>query len=302
MGGRTLFAALIAAAVLAAPASASAAERYLDPIFGDVAVTPDITYGSALNNRGEQQSLELDMYAPAGDVATDRPAVVFAHGGSFRNGVRNSGPIAAIAHGYARRGFVAFSIEYRLRPSGTPDSRSDQELITEAATGTSETIQQAQHDMQAAVRFVRANAAAYGVDPDAIAVAGESAGAITAWQAGVNPEDPGESNDLEVSSNAAAIVSLWGAVDPDHVEGDRPPVIDLHGGADRTVPLPFGTQGCALMTAFGNGCEHVIWPTDPHAPFARTEELLEITSDFLCREAVPGCQAPAPPAPVAVRP
>ncbi|HWH43858.1 MAG TPA: alpha/beta hydrolase [Thermoleophilaceae bacterium] len=301
MRRKTTLAALIcAAAALAVAPAASAEQRYVDPVFSATTVEDGVAFGEATNNRGETQTLRLDIHRPAGDTATDRAAIVLAHGGGFRSGTRKHEGFGPIVEGFAKRGYVAFSIDYRLRPSGTPGARTDPEIVAEALTGTSPTIRDAQHDMQAAVRWVRANAASLGIDPDQIAVGGESAGAITAWQTAVNPEDDGSSNDIDVPSSVSAAVSLWGAVDPDHVEAGAPPVLDVHGGADTTVPLAFGLGGCTVMTAFANTCEMVVLPQERHAPFHRADDVLAESAGFLCRRAIPGCSG-APAAPVRVR-
>lgn len=293
MTGRWSVALAATAAALAIAAPATAAQRYLDPVFAGHTVQDGLVYGEAVNNRGELQILKLDVYAPTGDLATNRPALVFAHGGSFRNGTRKATGIVPLLEGWARRGYVAISIDYRLRPEGTPNWRANHELIAEAIAGDSQVIREAQHDMQAAVRWVRANAGTLGVDPDRIATGGESAGAITAWEAGINEADPGDSGTPGVSSKVKAIVSLWGTADPDHIEAGGPPVINIHGGADTTVPHAFGTQACALMIAWGNGCELVTLPLEPHAPFARNDDVLAETSDFMCRKLAAGCSVPA---------
>jgi acetyl esterase/lipase len=287
---RCAFAA-VAALAFAAPAAASAGERYVDPVFQSVEVEAGVPFGSAVNNRGELQELLLDVYRPAGDAATGRAAVVFAHGGGFRSGSRSAPEILPLLEGYAKRGYVALSIDYRLRPTGTPGAVSDPELVVQALTGDSPTITEAQEDMQAAVRWTRAHAAELGVDPELIFVGGESAGGITAWETAINPAP---------SAEVGAAVSLWGAADPDHIEAGAPPVIDLHGAADTSVPLAFGAQACGLMTVFGSVCEMVVWPAERHAAFHRADDILATSANFLCRRAIPGCQAPAPPAPVSV--
>ena len=163
--------------------------------------TADITYGSAVNVNGDTQSLELDMYRPTGDTVTSRPAIVWVHGGSFSGGSKDSPEIVAEANAFAKKGYVNVSIEYRLR-SGC--SAANPAPCVAA-------IFDAQHDAQAAVRFLRANAATYGIDANRIASAGTSAGAITALQVAYNPQDPGTSGNPGPPSNVRAAVSLSGA-------------------------------------------------------------------------------------------
>ena len=231
----------LVAAVLFGPGSSAKAVEYLDPTHG-VVLHEDILYGEAINARGENEQLFLDLYRPAQGTTTlvDRPLVVFAHGGSFKSGTRKSDEIAGYLRRMAEHGFAAATISYRLRPVGTAGSKPNHELIVEAALGDSDTLRDAHHDMLAAVRFLRANAGTFGIDPDRIAVGGSSAGAVTALQAAINTEDPGESGTPGVSSEVAAAISVSGAADPDHIEAGDPPFLMFHGGADTTVPAALG--------------------------------------------------------------
>ncbi|QYG93660.1 alpha/beta hydrolase [Iamia sp. SCSIO 61187] len=154
-----------------APPAAGAGRRYLDRVFPEVTVTRDITYGAAPDETGTTQTLELDLYEPAGDTAMARPLIVLAHGGSWVMGSKQS--MAVLATAYARRGFVAASVEYRMDEAavaiGYPPPPTEVDRVVAA-----------KHDVQAAVRWLRAHAASHRVDPDAIAVGGISAGAVTA--------------------------------------------------------------------------------------------------------------------------
>ena len=155
--------------------------RYRDPVFSNVTVTNDITYGTATNLSNQPVTLKLDMYAPTGDTVTERPAIVWVHGGSFCCGDRTSGELVDEATTFAKAGFVNVSIEYRLESPGCTGNQSNCVLA----------IQEAAADAQTAVRFLRTNAATYGIDTDRIAIGGSSAGAITALNvAYTSSEDP----------------------------------------------------------------------------------------------------------------
>lgn len=283
---RGLAALLLFAALLLLARTAGAAE-YVDPTYDRTVLQEDIRYGEAINARGELEQLYLDLHRPADDTGalTDRPLLVFAHGGSFKNGSRKGTEIAGYLRRMAGHGYAAATISYRLRPTGTAGSKPNHELIVEAALGDSDTLRDAQHDMQAAVRFLRANAATYGIDPDRIAVGGSSAGAVTALQAAVNEEDPGASGTPGVSSEVAGAVAVSGAADPDHIEAGDPPFLMFHGGADTTVPAPLGQQACVLATALLNGCEMTFWATGAHTPWPAWEDTVVTTSArWLCRQ------------------
>ncbi len=129
------------ALVAAAPPAGSAATQAVD-------VRNDVEYGTANGKR-----LMLDAYIPAAGEGR-RPAVIMIHGGGWRVGDKASWQPEA--ERLAAKGWVAFSINYRL----------DERVVFPAEID----------DVQAAVSWVRANAAEYGVDTTRIAALGESAG------------------------------------------------------------------------------------------------------------------------------
>jgi acetyl esterase/lipase len=172
---------------------------------------------------------------------------VLVHGGAWRTGDR------AQLRGYGillgREGYVCIAPEYRL---------------------TAESPWPAQiHDVKAAIRFVRANAASLGIDPDRIAIEGNSAGAHLALLAAGTPdlaELEGDGGNAGVSTAVAAAIGVYtptrfyhsdrlpGAVplaalsnqgsedaaltaSPlTHVSPSFPPTLLIHGGSDATVP------------------------------------------------------------------
>ncbi len=105
------------------------------------------------------------------------------HGGGFTAGDKASG--AGKANYFARLGYVVVSINYRLlSPDGCGGDREPPPICTQA-------VMAAQHDAQAAVRWLRANAATYRIDTDRIAVGGASAGAVTSLAGGLALGGPG---------------------------------------------------------------------------------------------------------------
>jgi acetyl esterase/lipase len=79
--------------------------RYLDLVFGEVDVVKDVVYRRTVDYRGNPVELRLDVYRPAGDTATSRPAIVWMHGGWFKGG-SGGGGMPEYAEGVARRGYV----------------------------------------------------------------------------------------------------------------------------------------------------------------------------------------------------
>jgi acetyl esterase/lipase len=222
----------------------------------EVVVQENITYGKT-----DDTELKLDLARPEGDGPF--PAIVFIHGGGWSQGSRQGygGQIQEAA----KRGYVAATISYRLM-------QFDE---SEKETTTATPIFPAQiHDAKAAIRWLRANAEKYNVDPDRIGVTGGSAGGHLSLLVGLT--DPaanleGESGSPDQSSRVQAVVNVYGPTDmtfcyekssvvwifrlfmggtPDeaderykaaspitYVSKDDPPVLTLHGDQDVLVPV-----------------------------------------------------------------
>lgn len=154
----------------------------------DVAFEPGIEYANP-----DGQHLRLDLARPkTGDGPF--PAVVCIHGGGFRAGSREvyDGLVVRLA----QKGYVAVTVSYRLAPKYQ--------------------FPAAVHDTKAAVRWVRANAAKYHIDPDRIGVTGGSAGGHLAQFLGVTAgvaEFEGEGGNPGVSSRVACVVNVYGPSD-----------------------------------------------------------------------------------------
>jgi acetyl esterase/lipase len=195
--------------------------------------------------------LKLDIYEPAASGAGTRPAVILIHGGGWTSFDKST--MKGMGGFLARSGFVAFSVDYRLL-HGT-ENRWPAQL----------------DDVQRAVRWVRANAGKYGVNPDRIGAFGHSAGAQLAALLGM--EDTRDNSDVTLakySSKVQAVVDVSGPVDftmdkePEgiafftnflgtdyskhaeawkdaspvfHVAKDNAPFLILHGTRDEMVPI-----------------------------------------------------------------
>lgn len=144
---------------------------------------PGVTYA-----KYGDRTLEMDVYRPKGHWG-ELPAVVCIHGGGWAKGNRTSH--AKVAQALAARGYVAATISYRL--SG--------EAPFPAAI----------HDCKAAVRYLRSNAKALGIDAENIGAIGLSAGghlvALLAASGGV-AELEGVGGNPGVSSAIQAAVPM----------------------------------------------------------------------------------------------
>lgn len=263
------------------PIAGDAPLRYRDPVFTSVAKTSDLVYGHAIKrDTGLQVDLKFDLYKPSGDSATSRPLVIWIHGGSFVSGNRTSPEIVDQINYFTVRGYVNASISYRLSATGC--TRVDVECL--------KAIVDATEDGQAAVRYFRANAASLGIDPDRIAVAGTSAGAITALRVGYRVPAAETSGTPGVSSEVRGAVALSGAVitDSEVGPGDAPALL-YHGTADPLVPYAWAKSTADAANAAGVPAYLITWTGDGHVPYAaHRDQILAGNTNFLYHRLVDG--------------
>lgn len=233
--------------------------RYRDAVFSSVQVNSNIQYGSAPGANGNPVALLLDLYRPpASDTQTRRPALVWVHGGSFSGGDKTNTVPVDVANTFAKLGYVVVSINYRLLGSNCVANPS----------GCTIAALEAHHDAQAAVRWLRANAATYGIDPARIGIGGESAGGITATLVGVYSEDVGSSGNPGFASTVGGFVSVSGGLPGGAFAGaGDSPGLFFHGTADGVVPSSWSDATAGAMLAAGvpawlehqDGAGHVPW-------------------------------------------
>ena len=240
--------AAVASFVLGAKAQSG---RYRDLVFPSAVVQSDIQYGAAFNPTTQVlEPLLLDLYEPANDAASARPAVVIVHGGGFIGGDKTALSMQQLGADLARRGYVAISINYRLG----------------VAPVTPLMLLNASHDMKAAVRWLRTQQSTLRLEPGRIGCIGSSAGAITSLQTAYVNNGEGTSGNPGVSSAVHAVVDLWGGLVPlNALESGEAPVQIIHGTTDPTVPYQAGvdlhSQALAVgvptelhpITGFGHG-------------------------------------------------
>jgi len=130
---------------------------------------------------------------------------------------------------------------------------------------------------------LRKNAATYGVDLNRIAIAGTSAGAITALNVAYNGDTPSPGPHPGTSSRVRAAVSLSGAALPwtDANAGDAPALL-FHGTADGLVPYDWAQSTVDAASAAGLVAYLVTWPGEGHVPYvAHRQQILDLTTNFL---------------------
>lgn len=137
--------------------------------------------------------LELDLYLPAAD-GQQRPLIIFFHAGAWRVGSRKDVERGVLAQ--VQRGYAVASVSYSLSDKAKWPAQL--------------------HEAKAAVRWLRAHAGEYGLDPDRFVAWGLSAGGHMASMLGVSErvvELEGELGWNEESSGVQALVSWCGPSD-----------------------------------------------------------------------------------------
>jgi len=168
---------------------ASVAQAQKPPV-----VPEDVIFEAGIEyTNPDNQHLKLNLARPKkGDGPF--PAILCIHGGGFRAGKREG--YDGLCVRLAQQGYVAMTVSYRLAPKNP--------------------FPAAIHDVKAAVRWVRANAGKYHIDPERIGVTGGSAGGHLAQFLGVTAdvkEFEGKGGNAEQSSRVACVVNVYGPSD-----------------------------------------------------------------------------------------
>jgi acetyl esterase/lipase len=209
----------------------------------------DIAY-----REGDSEAWRLDLAMPAEQTEGLRPALVIVHGGGWRGGSRTVDVFQKMMTKYARKGYVTVNIDYRLTGEAPFPACIE--------------------DVKCAVRWLRAHADEYHVDPDRIGAYGHSAGAHLAVMLAMVPKSAGLEGDggwNEYSSviNAVAAGSPPTELGRDtpmaktewwpigYISAGHPPMLLIQGGADRIVRAERTEDFVGKMKAAGAGIEYL---------------------------------------------
>ena len=227
-------------------------DRFRSAVFTEVEVTRDLKFGEGVTIAGNNQELFLDVYEPVGDEQSMRPLIMLAFGGSFIVGQRQD--LESLCEFYARQGYVAVTIDYRLYDLPV--------LPLPTADEMREVVVKSISDYKAAIRFMREDAATdneFRIDPEQVYIGGVSAGAIAAAHTAVLDEtddidefllgliednggfEGNSSTNTEYATEVQGYINLSGALnDASWIDENDPPFVSVHDDGDLVVPYDAG--------------------------------------------------------------
>jgi predicted esterase len=231
--------------------------RYDTEIFSDVNIET-VTYSDVHN-------LQMDIYTPVGDVCSNRPLLIFAHGGTFIFGSKTNPTMVELCESFAKKGYVTASINYRLAVDIV--GLFNQFTYYTNTQSAYEVVLNAVMDGKAAIRYFRKDVAengnAYGIDENQIWGGGNSAGGVLFLHAAhvesleefIEPLDAnkaiiaegiinsfeggieGDSGNSGYSSELSGAISLAGGLHrAEYLDQNDVPSVFCHGDEDSVLP------------------------------------------------------------------
>jgi acetyl esterase/lipase len=196
--------------------------------------TPEgVTVELNIPYRQGNDAWKLDLAMPAKESSSPRPAIVFIHGGGWTSGDKRTAAFIGPALDYSAKGYVCISVNYRL-----------------------ERTLRCIEDVKCAVRWLRAHADKYNIDPDRIGAYGNSAGAHLVTMLGVSHTEKRLEGDGPWQEYPSSVQAVAASATPTHprwvgtsdeerklaapmtfVTADAPPFLLFHEESDRTVDI-----------------------------------------------------------------
>ncbi len=181
----------------------------------------DVIYTTLRKTKYGKRDLHLDIFRP--EKEGTYPAIILVHGGAWKTG--NKSLLIPMAQMIAKRGFVAVAVEYQM--------------VLEAPYPA------AVHNIKSAIRWMRANAEKYNIDPERIAISGTSAGGHLASLVGLTnglEKFEGDMGNESYSSSVQAIIDIDGVlnfmapISLNKERSDDSPDVQWIGGQFKDVP------------------------------------------------------------------
>jgi acetyl esterase/lipase len=205
--------------------------------------------------------LHLDVYEPPDRGSQTRPGILLIHGGGWTSYDKST--MSGMGRFLARSGFVAFAVDYRLFNGTKNENRWPAQL----------------DDVQRAVRWMRANASKYGVNPQRIGAWGHSAGGQLAALLGM--EDTRDNSDPTLAKYSSRVQAVVDASGPADFTIDHDPDGDVFftkflGGDFATHPELWREASPVFHVAKGNAPFLIVHGTkDQEAPISQAQELYD---------------------------
>jgi len=255
------------------------------PQAGEIKITRGIAY-----REGDSEAWKLDMAMPAGEPDGLRPALVIVHGGGWRGGSRTVDVFQKMMTDYARKGYVTVNIDYRLTGEAPFPACIE--------------------DVKCAVRWLRAHADEYKVDPERIGAYGHSAGAHLALMLAMAPKSAGLEGDggwddfssrvdvavggsppTELGRDTPMAKKEWWPIG--YISGDHPPMLLVQGSADRIVRAELTEDFLGKMKAAGADIEYLRIEGGEHG--VAYAEALDVTDPAIEKFFAKHLKAGSPP-------
>ncbi len=217
--------------------------RYQTEIFSNVDVAT-VNYSDVYTGLEHK----MDIYTPTGDTVNNRPVIFYLHGGSFYAGDKSSSDCVDFCNAFAKRGYVAISLNYRLA-----------NIISFLSSNAEQykAVLRSVADLKSGIRYMRmdySNGDTYNIDPNTIFVGGYSAGAVAAlhttfidsisdMSATIQALMPviggtleGDAGNDGYSSEVSAVYSFAGGIhEITWIDANDEPFVSCQGTADQTV-------------------------------------------------------------------